>query len=98
MRRIAIAIGVATLSTLILTIGSRLPAASAQKGVNKYRPVDQSERFVPGRVLVKFRENILPDHARNIIAALGARDADEITGIGVHVLDLPEQADEAGFV
>jgi thermitase len=97
MRRIAIAIGVATLSTLILTIGSRLPAASAQKGVNKYRPVDQSERFVPGRVLVKFRENILPDHARNIIAALGARDADELRGIGVHILDLPEQADEAGF-
>ena len=98
MRRIAIAIGAATLSTLILTIGSRLPAASAQKGVNKYRPVDQSERFVPGRVLVKFRENILPDHARNKIAALGARDADELPGIGVHILDLPEQADEAGFV
>jgi thermitase len=97
MKRIAIAIGVATLATLLLTIGSRLPAASAQKSVNKYRPVGQSERFVPGRVLVKFRENIMPDHARNIIAALGARDADELPGIGVHILDLPEQADEAGF-
>jgi hypothetical protein len=39
----------------------------------------------------------MPDHARNIIAALGARDADELPNIGVHVLDLPDQADEAGF-
>src|SRR5262245_66190002 len=41
------------------------------------------ERFVPGRILVKFNDNILPEHARNIIAALGARDADEIPGIEI---------------
>src|SRR5262249_17943223 len=56
-----------------------------------------AERFVPGRILVKFNDDVLPAHARNIIAALGARDADEIPGIGVHVLDLPSQADERAF-
>src|SRR5262245_38997094 len=56
------------------------------------------ERFVPGRILVKFNDNIMPEHARNIIAALGARDADEIPGTGVHILDLPYQASEKAFV
>jgi len=53
--------------------------------------------FVPGRVLVKFSGNVGLDHARQIIAALGARDADEFPGIGVFVLDLPTEADEAAF-
>lgn len=47
------------------------------------------EQFVPGRVLVKFHDSIQPAHARNMIAALGARDASEIPNIGVHILDLP---------
>ncbi len=54
-------------------------------------------QFVPGRVLVKFREGIGADHARQMIAALGARDADEIADIGVHILDLPQQASEVAF-
>jgi thermitase len=63
----------------------------------KFTP-DSAERFVPGRVLVKFREDIVPAHARNIIAALGARDAEEIPNIGVHILDLPYQANERAFL
>lgn len=97
MKRIIIATCVATLLALVLTTGSPLTGARAQKSANKYRPVGQSGQFVPGRVLVKFRSGIMPDHARNIIAALGARDAGEIPNIGVHILDLPYQADEAGF-
>lgn len=54
-------------------------------------------QFVEGRVLVKFRDDILPDHARNLVAALGARDAGEINGLGVRILDLPDEADETGF-
>src|ERR1051325_9905826 len=57
----------------------------------------EQEGFVPGRVLVKFRDNVGLDHARQIVAALGAREADELPGIGVIVLDLPEQADETAF-
>lgn len=55
-------------------------------------------RFVPGRVLVKFRSNIGRDHAQQVIAGLGARDAAEIPNIGVHILDLPYQASEMAFV
>jgi hypothetical protein len=96
MKRIVIATCVATLLILVLTTGSPLTGARAQKGANKYRPIDRGE-FVAGRVLVKFRSGIMPDHARNIIATLGARDAGELPNIGVHILDLPYQADEAGF-
>jgi subtilisin family serine protease len=49
-------------------------------------------------VLVKFREGVGADHARQIIAALGTRDADEIPRIGVHILDLPYQASEPAFM
>jgi thermitase len=58
---------------------------------------DPATQFVRGRVLVKFRDHIAPDHARQIIAALGARDADEIPNLGIHILDLPFEADEGGF-
>jgi len=56
------------------------------------RPLE--EPFVHGRILVKFHDNVVPAHARNMIAALGARDAEELPYIGVHVLELPDQADE----
>jgi len=64
---------------------------------HKVRAQREEERFVPGRVLVKFRDNVGVDHARQIVAALGAREADLIPQIGLFVLDLPEQADEAAF-
>jgi thermitase len=68
---------------------------AAQPGTSQS---DHPDRFVRGRALVKFRSGILPEHARQIIAALGARDADEIPTIGVHILTLPYQAGEASFV
>ena len=80
----------------MLISGSSLTGARAQKNA-PYRVIGPAEGFVPGRVLVKFRAGVMPDHARNIIAALGARDADEIPALGLHVLDLPYQADESGF-
>jgi hypothetical protein len=48
-------------------------------------------------VLAKFRSNVGLDNARQIVAALGAREADLLPQLGVFVLDLPEQADEAAF-
>ena len=47
--------------------------------------------------MVKFRANIGLDHARQIVASFGAREAETLSGTGVMVLDLPEQADEAAF-
>ena len=72
-----------------------LPISSASEDRIKATPRDQ---FVPGRVLVKFRSNIRRDHARQIIAGLGGRDSDQIEVIGVHIVDLPFQASEHGFV
>lgn len=60
--------------------------------------IDPSNQFMRGRVLVKFHDHIEAQQARQVIAALGARDADEISEIGVHVLDLPYQANEQAFV
>jgi thermitase len=84
------------LSTIAVTLIETRHRAYAQKA--HYLSEESFERFVPNRILVKFHDGILPDHARNVIAALGARDADEIPGIGVHILDLPSQADERAFV
>jgi len=94
MKRIVTATCVASLLALLLISGSPTIKVRAQK--NPYR-LRQVENFVPGRVLVGFRDNVLPDHARNVIAALGARDSGEISGLRVHVIDLPEEADEKGF-
>lgn len=59
---------------------------------------ETTQAFVPGRLLVKFNANIGSTHAREIIAALGARDESEIHGAGVHVIDLPYQANERAFL
>jgi subtilisin family serine protease len=93
MKRLIIASCVATLLTLVVTGSATFTGARAEK-TNKYQPFGAPGDFVRGRVLVKFRDDIGTDHARQIIAALGARDADEIPHIGVHILDLPYQASE----
>src|SRR6185369_12459634 len=79
---------------ILLSLIFPIHKVSAQKGTAGR--ADQ-EQFVPGRVLVKFREDVRLDHARQIVAALGAREADQLPGLGVMVLDLPEQADENAF-
>jgi subtilisin family serine protease len=80
--------GFLSFALILLFLSFPFHKVSAQK---------EKDRFVPGRVLVKFRDGVGLDHARQIVAALGAREADELPGIGVMVLDLPEQADEAAF-
>ena len=57
-----------------------------------------TQAFVPGRLLVKFNSNIGATHAREVIAALGGRDESEIHGAGVHIVDLPYQANERAFL
>lgn len=73
---------------------------SRPAGAEKPSP-NSPERIAPyvrGRVLVQFRSNIESDHARQIIAGLGARDVNEIAGTGIHILDLPYLASELAFV
>lgn len=87
----------------ITLLNLMLPLITKPVSAQKYKPVTTTQvrpekSFVQGRVLVKFKSTIGLDHAREIIAALGARDADEIPNTGVHVLELPFEASEAAFV
>ena len=83
---------------ILAAIVTTLTASKQNVQAERKQGPSQPEQFVRARVLVKFHDNIRPAHARNIIAALGARDADEIPNIGVHILDLPDQASEKAFV
>ena len=91
------ALGLTCVVVLSAIIATTLIGKRQNVHAQKASAAVPAERFVPGRVLVKFNDHILPAHARNIIAALGARDADEIPNIGVHILDLPYQASEVAF-
>ena len=59
---------------------------------------DVTQAFVQGRLLVKFNANTGSSHAREIIAALGVREASEIPSTGVHIVELPYDANESAFV
>jgi len=92
MKRLVIAFCVVTFLTLATISGIGPHKVAAQKQDERW--MDVNYQFAPNRILVKFGSTIMPDHARNIIAALGARDAEEIPGTGVHILELPDQATE----
>jgi len=86
--------------TMAVLISFTTHSVTAQKGrLIHTHPLssEQQSSFVPGRLLVGFRPDVTPDHARQIIAALGTRDAREIPEIGLHVVELPYQASEAAF-
>jgi subtilisin family serine protease len=99
MKRTLTHIGILAFALTLLFLAFTGQPASAEKGRRLHiSPVTPEEQpFVPGRVLVKFRSSVGLDHARQIVAALGARTADELPQSGVLVLDLPAEADEAAF-
>jgi len=78
------------LSLVTLSQIATLPTVNAAKR-------EVTPPSVPGRLLVKFNANIGSLHAREVIAALGTRDASEIPGVGVHIVELPYQANEQAF-
>ena len=96
MKKTLFTVSFLSCALILLSLTGPVHKVSAQKDRGAPSTGDQ-DRFVPGRVLVKFRANVGLDHARQIVAALGAREADELPRIGIMVLDLPEQADEAAF-
>jgi thermitase len=95
MKRVVFATCLAAVLLSLVTTG--FPSREVKAEKRRRNSIEPMNRFVRGRVLVGFYDDILPDHARNIIAALGARDAGEIPDIGVHILDLPYQANEMAF-
>src|ERR1044071_343890 len=96
MKKTFLTVSFLSCALILLSLTLAIHKVSAQKGRGTPSSVDE-DRFVPGRVLVKFRANVGLDHARQIVAALNAREADLIPQIGLFVLDLPEQADEVVF-
>ena len=84
MIRSLITIGILAFALTLLFLTCLDQQANAQKdGRVRVLPVGPREQpFVPNRVLVKFKSNIGLDHARQIIAALNARDADELPQLG----------------
>jgi subtilisin family serine protease len=89
----------ACVMVLYVICATTFTGASQDTHAQKSRSKPESdERFVSGRMLVKFHDGIQIDHARNIIAALGTRDVEEIAHLGVHVLELPSRADEKLFI
>jgi thermitase len=55
------------------------------------------ERFVKGRLLVRFAPSVLAGQAQDIIQSMQARRLEELPGIGVHVIQLPANASEVAF-
>jgi subtilisin family serine protease len=83
---------------LLRTFDGAIVSATKVKGIRvPPTPAELLPTFIPGRLLVQFRSEITQDQARQIIAGLNTRDADEIAPLGVHVLDLPSQANEMAF-
>ena len=54
--------------------------------------------FVPGRLLVKFKEGVSAEAGRGVLSANQARSTRVMEGIGVHVVELPAQANERAFI
>lgn len=50
--------------------------------------------FVPGRVLVKYRSGVSTLHAHKLLMSAGAHHNREVARLGVHVFDLPADANE----
>ena len=70
----------------------------ATGGVQEYPDPNPVRTFVQGRVLVRFRQDILTAGHGDLVSEAGARDKGELEGTGVHVLELPANANEEAVV
>jgi subtilisin family serine protease len=89
------AAGCLTVLLLIVFVVSRdgtSQAYSPKKGHQANGP------FVPGRVLVQFRQELLAVRSHDVIAEEGGRDSGEIGETGVHIVELPSGVDEEAFL
>ena len=101
IRRIKTVITVSLAVLLVLAAQSQLTIALASNAGGQQDVSALAERrpaFVPGRVLVKFRHHADAASAHGLMSTVGARMADELSGTGVRVLELPAGADEQELV
>ena len=75
-------------SLSLLGLGLMSPVVYAQ-GSGKNQP-----SFVAGRLLVKFKEGVSDGQARGLLAARNALSTNVIPQIGVHIVQLPPNANE----
>ncbi|MGD1095240.1 MAG: S8 family serine peptidase, partial [Bryobacteraceae bacterium] len=75
-----------TLVTVALLLGASLCFASTPKQLH--------QRFVHGRILLKFKDGVSESEARSILAETGARSRRRISLIGVHIVELSPGADK----
>src|ERR1700693_4729391 len=54
----------------------------------------QTPPHVPGRILVKFKDGVSDGQARGLLAGRGALSTNVIPQIGVHIVQLPPNANE----
>ena len=85
---------------LIFLLLMGLPKVSVNT-LHAQAPVDDEQnriKFVPGRVLVKFRQQTDTFSTRDTLSEFGARKVGEIPGADVQIIALPEGASEISFV
>ncbi len=61
---------------------------------DEFRIAKPETKFVPNRLLVKYRSESFKSQKRELLAAFNAYDAGELQDTGVHILQLPETANE----
>ena len=83
---------------VLLLVGFLAFRSSASQAYSPKKKPQANGPFAPGRVLVQFRPETLALRSVDVIAEAGARDAGEIPGIGVHLVELPPDSDEEVFV
>jgi len=80
---------------LLLCISSAL-AQAPSRARSGNQPTNRE--FVPGRILVKFNNDVAADQAHEALAVQQSRCAGEIADIGVHMVELPAGAVEAAYL
>jgi subtilisin family serine protease len=88
-----LAIATPWIAALLLAIGSHAPSANAEE--TGAGPQSANEiRYIKGRLLVQPRAGLSDREFDNILGRHGARRIDVIRQINVHIIELPEQANE----
>ena len=78
---------IASFSLLSLGLMSNVVWAQGSGG-------NQPSTSVPGRILVKFKDGVSDGQARGLLAGRGALSTNVIPQIGVHIVQLPPNANE----
>jgi len=83
--------GMLVSATALAQIGFQIPFAYAERGKPSENE-NSASAHVPGRLLIKFKENITEEHGNKIFRSEGAEVIEEIPHLAIKVLKVPESA------